>query len=201
MTNWRIHGLTVFFCGALLACSPAEQPESGAQASLATQSMESVAALEALIEADSQFLEASQSAGMAEAYRRFLAPQAIQMLNGYPPVEGRDNIYANFADFADDSAGISLSWELEGADVAASGDLGYTWGTYFYIGPDEAGEEGLIEGNYVNIWRKSAAGNWEVILDIENRTLYTEDALSGDESANALMFDRGSFDETASAAD
>jgi ketosteroid isomerase-like protein len=117
------------------------------------------------------------------------------MLNGYPPIEGRDNIYANFADFADQNANASLSWELEGADVAASGDLGYTWGTYFYIGPDEVGEEDLIEGNYVNIWRKSAAGNWEVIVDIENRTLLTEDSFSDDENADALMFDEGLVDE------
>ena len=195
MRNWQRHLLIGILGGLLLGCSQPDQSGPAVQGSVANPSIDSEAALTALIEADSRFLDASQSAGMAEAYRRFMAPEALQMLNGYPPIEGRDNIYANFADFADQNANASLSWELEGADVAASGDLGYTWGTYFYIGPDEVGEEDLIEGNYVNIWRKSAAGNWEVIVDIENRTLLTEDSFSDDENADALMFDEGLVDE------
>jgi|GEM_PF-976744 len=194
MKNCRIHAVVVIFCGVLQGCSPADQPDSGPQPAVADVPMPSKSVLDALIAADLQFLQASEGAGIAEAYRRFLAPEAIQMLNGYPPIEGRDNIYSNFADFADPN--ISLTWELEGADVSASGDLGYTWGTYFYIGPDEAGEEGLIEGNYVNIWRKSAAGKWQVIIDIENRTLLTEEALDIEESAEASMFDGGLKDES-----
>jgi len=27
----------------------------------------------------------------------------------------------------------------------------------------------VVEGNYVNVWRKSAGGVWEVIVDISNQ--------------------------------
>jgi len=162
-------GLLAVVSGFLAACSP---PASNAVtmpdgASAAGVNLE--LARRELILADELFLEASETAGIAEAYRRFLAPSAIQLLSGYPPIEGRDNIYANFSDFADDSTAVSLRWDVEDAVVSASGDLGYTWGTYFYVGPDDQGIEALIEGNYVNIWRKSATGEWEVVLDIENR--------------------------------
>ncbi len=178
MKNYPISAfICIFTVLSLAACSPPDSGPNVEKAVSASPRVDVDAARLALLEADQMFLETSETAGMAEAYRRFLAPDAIQMLNGYPPIEGRDNIYANFADFADENAGISLTWEVEGADVAASGDLGYTWGTYFYIGPDERGEEGLMEGNYVNIWQKSDAGTWEVLLDIENRHLLVEDDL------------------------
>jgi ketosteroid isomerase-like protein len=169
--------ICLFTVLSLAACSPSDTGLDVKKTMSASSGVDVEAARLALLEADQLFLEASETAGMAEAYRRFFAPDAIQMLNGYPPIEGRDNIYANFADFAGENAGISLTWEVEGADVAASGDLGYTWGTYFYIGPDERGEEGLMEGNYVNIWQQSDAGTWEVLLDIENRHLLVEDDL------------------------
>ena len=167
--------VSIFTVLSLVACSPSDNASMVKKSITSKTGVDLAAARFALLEADQRFLEASETAGMAEAYRRFLAPNAIQMLNGYPPIEGRDNIYANFADFADENVGISLTWEVEGADVASSGELGYTWGTYFYVGPDEQGEEGLMEGNYINIWQKSEAGNWEVLLDIENRHLLIED--------------------------
>jgi len=127
---------------------------------------------ELLLEADLRFLEASQTAGLAEAYRRFLSADAIQLMGGYPAIEGRENIVANVSGFAEEGVEVSLSWDVEGAEAAASGDLGYTWGTYLYAGPDNEGEQTTIEGKYVNIWRKSEGGQWEVALDIANNQVY-----------------------------
>ena len=54
----------------------------------------------------------------------------------------------------------TLSWKPVGADVAASGDLGYTWGNWKYQAPDTA-----YYGNYFTAWKKQKDGSWKVALD------------------------------------
>ncbi len=176
MVNRCLYGFFLVFTGVFAGCSdPGRGNEETAQQSGLPANRE--AAVAQLIDADTRYLETVAERGIAEAYRQHLAPEAIQMLSGYPPIEGRSNIYANFSGLDAEGDAVSLDWELEGVDVAASGELGYTWGTYYYVGPDSDGETGAIEGNYVNIWRKSAAGQWQVILDIENRQVFAEDLL------------------------
>jgi len=54
----------------------------------------------------------------------------------------------------------TLSWKPVGADVAASGDLGYTWGNWKYQAPDTA-----YYGNYFTAWKKQKDSSWKVALD------------------------------------
>jgi len=54
----------------------------------------------------------------------------------------------------------TLSWKPVGADVAASGDLGYTWGNWKYQAPDTT-----YYGNYFTAWKKQKDGSWKVALD------------------------------------
>jgi ketosteroid isomerase-like protein len=52
------------------------------------------------------------------------------------------------------------------ADVAESGDLGYTLGRYESrrIGPD--GQQVRETGSYLTVWKRGADGSWKVALDI-----------------------------------
>jgi len=160
--------------------SPDRQPEAALEAEAFGVNVEREREL--LLETDMLFLETSETAGIAEAYRRFLAPDAIQMLSGYPAFHGRDNIYSNVMEMAEEREEIELVWEVDGADVAASGDIGVTWGRYVYTGPDDTGERGTVEGHYVNVWRKNEVGQWEVFLDIENQQTYEAEELIGDDA-------------------
>ena len=54
----------------------------------------------------------------------------------------------------------TLSWKPVGADVAAAGDLGYTWGNWKYQAPDTT-----YYGNYFTAWKKQKDGSWKVALD------------------------------------
>jgi ketosteroid isomerase-like protein len=62
--------------------------------------------------------------------------------------------------------GSSLAWEPSEADIAASGDLGYTIGRFesTFVGPD--GQQGTRTGTYVTIWKKQSDGTWKVTVDI-----------------------------------
>lgn len=55
--------------------------------------------------------------------------------------------------------------EPEYADIAASGDLGYTYGPYTlsFIGAD--GKKFTRTGRYFTIWKKRKDGSWKVMLD------------------------------------
>jgi ketosteroid isomerase-like protein len=121
-----------------------------------------------LLERDLAFGNAVAEFGLAEAYRLFLAEDAVQLPDGDRPLQGRTAIYEQIIDATRDSDFL-LSWRPEVAEVSLSGDLGYTWGTYWLELLDEEGNPVVLDGNYVNVWRKSATGVWEVIVDISNQ--------------------------------
>jgi ketosteroid isomerase-like protein len=52
-----------------------------------------------------------------------------------------------------------------GADISASGDLGYTYGTYEFRAKD--GKLIVEHGKYTSIW-KQRDGKWKVVLDMGN---------------------------------
>jgi hypothetical protein len=69
-----------------------------------------------------------------------------------------------------DDPSVSLSWEPLRADIAASGDLGWTTGTYVSEGTAPDGSVSRSEGRYVSIWRLQGDGSWKVVMDLGNPT-------------------------------
>jgi ketosteroid isomerase-like protein len=64
--------------------------------------------------------------------------------------------------------GTTLTWSPVKADMAASGDLGYTYGTYVFKHKDKSGKLITDYGKYTSIWRKQKDGSWKVVVDIGN---------------------------------
>ncbi|TDJ43059.1 MAG: DUF4440 domain-containing protein [Gammaproteobacteria bacterium] len=139
-----------------------------------------------LLERDLEFANTVAQSGLAEAYRLYLAEDAVQLPDGDWPLQGRNTIYQQIRNATQDSD-FSLSWKPAAAEVSVSGDLGYTWGTYWLETVDETGELLVLEGNYLNVWRKSADDVWEVVVDISNQitTDYVATAIidTGDQDA------------------
>jgi len=52
------------------------------------------------------------------------------------------------------------------ADIAASGDLGYTLGTYELRAKDEAGKATVAYGKYCSVWKKQPDGSWKWVVDV-----------------------------------
>ncbi len=117
-----------------------------------------------LLETDQAFAEAAFTDGAPEAYRQYLAEDAQQLANGRPPLDGRAKIYA--AMLADPE--LDLTWSPAVAVVARSGELGYTWGTYWNSWDDEEGNPVAVEGKYLFVWRKAPDGRWQVVVDMDN---------------------------------
>ena len=66
------------------------------------------------------------------------------------------------------AGGTTLTWTPVHADMAASGDLGYTYGNYVFKHKDKAGKLISDYGKYTSIWKKQKDGSWKVAVDMGN---------------------------------
>lgn len=118
-----------------------------------------------LIAADEAFARTAEELGLAEAFASWAAPDATMMPVDQKPVTGRDEVRKQFADFPAD---MTLSWKPFKADIAKSGDLGYTLGTYELKRRGAGGEPVVSHGKYCSVWKKQADGSWKWVVDIGN---------------------------------
>ena|ERR1039458_442672 len=64
--------------------------------------------------------------------------------------------------------GTSLTWTSVKAEMAASRDLGYTYGNYVYSAKNKEGKLVTSYGKYTSIWKKQKDGQWKVVVDMGN---------------------------------
>lgn len=64
--------------------------------------------------------------------------------------------------------GTSLTWTPVKADMAASGDLGYTYGNYVFKSKNKEGNIVTHYGKYMSVWKKQKDGSWKVVVDMGN---------------------------------
>jgi len=72
---------------------------------------------------------------------------------------------------------LKIRWHVDRADVARSGDLGYTSGAYEMTFSDATGKKLSDKGKYVTVWKKQKDRSWKVLLDIFNTDLPPTGAL------------------------
>ena len=114
---------------------------------------------------EAEFMKAAAEKGSA-GYMSYYADDAVEVPNGHALILGKANIAATM-DFLDDKNN-HLTWTAIGADISASGDLGYTYGYYEFQHRDEAGKRITENGKYTSIWRRQSDGSWKVVLDMGN---------------------------------
>ncbi len=120
-------------------------------------------AQQSLLDADRAFAAASLETGTADAFYANLEADALQLSANGAPVTGRVAIREHLRPL-----GIQvLSWTPRKAEVAASFDLGWTWGDWQLLASARSGQV-LAHGKYVNIWKRDAAGAWKVAVDMGN---------------------------------
>ena len=115
-----------------------------------------------LLEADRAFAADAAESGV-DGWVRWFAPHGAQLIEG-GEVRGLEAIRELMTPaFADPS--FSLSWEPTYAEIAASGDLGYTLGRYVRRGSDGKGGSLEATGQYFTVWKRGADGEWRVAVD------------------------------------
>lgn len=120
-----------------------------------------------LLQADSEFDRSVAEKGV-DAWVSTFAEDGIMFRAG-EVVRGRAAIRELMAPaFA--TPGFSLRWKPVRAEIAASSDLGYTYGTYESISVEPDGSRQVRTGMYVTIWKKQADGSWKVVVDLGSST-------------------------------
>ncbi len=119
----------------------------------------------ALLKIEGEFMKAAAEHG-SQGYLSYYADDAVEVPNGEAFLQGKENI-AKTMSFLDNQDN-RLTWSPVGAGIAASGDLGYTYGTYEFHSKDKDGKAIVDHGKYTTIWKKQKDGSWKVALDMGN---------------------------------
>jgi ketosteroid isomerase-like protein len=119
-----------------------------------------------LMEVDRQFSKLSEEQGIYTAFDTFMADSAIMYRDNAHPLMGRETIRGVLSK---GSKG-SLRWQPFRAEVAASGELGYTLGKYVNDFTDSSGQIQVIKGYYITVWKKQSDGQWKFIFDTGNQS-------------------------------
>ena len=102
---------------------------------------------------------AAAKAGDVERVLTYWTDDVVAYLEGRPVVRGLDAMEAVVRENRA-QPGYSMSREVKGGAVAASGDFGYTTGTYEMTAPGPRGPV-IRAGHYVCVWEKQADGSWK----------------------------------------
>lgn len=116
-----------------------------------------------LMKADRDFAAAVAEGGV-DAWASWFDQDGAMIQEGTGEIRGRSAIRDAVAYL--DTPGLSLTWEPTRADIAASGDLGWTTGTWEFRPSPDAEVTG--HGIYVSIWRLQQDGSWKVVMDLGN---------------------------------
>ncbi len=91
---------------------------------------------------------------------------AVLMVPGMPPSVGRKDIRKTLTGMIGDPA-LSLKFSAARINVSASGDLGYSQGSYLMTMTDPNTKRVVHDyGSYVTTYRREADGAWKAVTDI-----------------------------------
>jgi ketosteroid isomerase-like protein len=149
-TNHLISFLTfiVMLMFTLLACNNRKQAENSS----------------VLSETDRFYSAMSAEKGMNASFLAMFDSAGVMLRANQMPTEGFEAIKASL--LSENDSTFILTWEPIFARIAASGELGYTYGTYQIKDKETDSITGV--GKYATIWLKQSDGKWKAILDTGN---------------------------------
>jgi ketosteroid isomerase-like protein len=116
-----------------------------------------------LLGVDREFSDMSKKEGMKAAYLHFLDDSnGVLLRTDHLPI-----VAANAIDYItqQNDNTYTLSWDPHRAEIAESGEMGYTYGIYL-IRPKAM--DTSIYGTYTNFWKKNALGKWRLMMNSYN---------------------------------
>ncbi len=132
-----------------------------------------------LLQTDVTFSELSEQKGRNAAFGDYAADGATLLRPYSMPVTGKDTIVNLLAIHPD--SGYVLTWKPIRAQVARSGELGFTYGTYV-LNRKNGNKE---QGTYCTVWKKDKNHSWKFVLDTGNEGLSAGDMASDKDSKTA----------------
>jgi ketosteroid isomerase-like protein len=121
---------------------------------------------EALLKLEREMFAGKEGDELVGNYGSRLARDSRLHRTGFVPFVGGDAILSHLYLRA-----TRLSWQPAAADLAASGDLAYTYGAYELTLRGQGDADGPVErGHYAHVWQRDEDGRWWLVADVMNAT-------------------------------
>jgi ketosteroid isomerase-like protein len=118
-----------------------------------------------VLKTDKEFSKRAQEQGIVEAFVYYADEKVIKPVPGGQPIFGK---YALMEEFEKNPPTYKLIWEPLRAE--ASGNLGYTFGSYTLTTKLASGQDSVQYGNYISVWKRKKDGSWRYVIDTGNPT-------------------------------
>jgi len=113
---------------------------------------------------EAEFERATAERGL-DGFMEYFTDDSADLAAGSDVVFGKNNIRQLLEPWGPD---VRLTWTPIRAEMAASGDLGYTFGNYVFTANDKDGKPVAHFGKYATVWKKQKDGSWKVAFDMGN---------------------------------
>src|SRR5205823_4922251 len=116
-----------------------------------------------LLNTDKAWNDASLQKGYFHSRSDFVADDGIELSENEMPLVGKKAVNDYITNHSDSA--LKVQWVALKAEVAASGDLGYTYGSYSDQYKTKSGKDTTEHGAYVTVWKKQPDGSWKFLAD------------------------------------
>ncbi|MBN2349754.1 MAG: hypothetical protein JXJ22_12985 [Bacteroidales bacterium] len=117
-----------------------------------------------IVDTERAFAEMAQKEGIQKAFMNYAAEDVV-VLRKNTILKGKEALGEYYKNSGTGTEEVSLTWKPDFVDVAASGDLGYTYGKFLYSITDSTGNIQKTEGIFHTVWKKQADGTWRFVWD------------------------------------
>lgn len=115
-------------------------------------------------DAEQEFADMADKEGIPKAFLAFAAEDVV-VKRGKKLIIGIGALKESYETSSPNSGTVSLTWKPDFVDVAASGDLGYTYGKYVYTATDTTGVVSIDSGIFHTVWKRQVDGKWKFVWD------------------------------------
>ena len=117
--------------------------------------------LHSMVATERAFSQASADKGTRDSFLMFIADDGI--LFRPSAVLGKQWLLEHPVPLVDNRP--LLSWQPTFADIAAAGDMGYTWGPWEYR-QNMNDQKPTAFGHFITMWKRQADGAWRFAIDL-----------------------------------
>ncbi len=99
----------------------------------------------------------------------YYSDDAVLLPPNAPVANTKDAIRASWAELT--APGVDISWQASKVEVANSGDIAYSIGSYTLAMQDPQGKLISDKGKFMEVWKKQPDGKWKAVADTYNSDL------------------------------
>lgn len=115
-----------------------------------------------IVDTEKSFAELAKKEGLQKAFLTYAAEDGV-LSRDNKVIQGKEAMSTWFE--GQSLENVQLEWTPDFVDVAASGDLGYSYGKFVFSALDKDGETMKSEGIFHTVWKRQANGEWRFVWD------------------------------------